>query len=147
MMKTEIESVKLGRLIVESDLLLTFPEGIPGFQNIKQYALIPHDSNSPFSWLQAFSDPELAFLVTDPLIFILEYHPRLPEADLALLEPENPDALVVLSMVTIPHNDPSKATANLMAPICINKINRKGKQVILQNSKFSHQTHLFPGVS
>ncbi len=142
-MKIEIESVKLGPLVVESDLLLTFPEGIPGFPEIKRYALIPHAENSPFSWLQAFTDPELAFLITDPLIFIPEYQPKLPKEEIKALKPENLDALIVLAMVSIPPQNPNQATANLMAPVCINQKNRLGKQVILQRSKFSHQTHLF----
>lgn len=146
-MRTEIESVKLGPLIVESDLLFTFPEGIPGFQNVKRYALIPHAENSPFSWLQAFTDPELAFLITDPLIFVPDYHPRFPEEEIEILAPESADALIVLALVTLPHQDPRRATANLMAPLCINRMNRLGRQVILPRSKFSHQTHLFPSSS
>ncbi len=142
-MTTEINSEKLGRLGVDKDLLLTFPEGIPGFQQIHEYALIPHSVESPFSWLQAFNDPGLSFLVTDPLIFMTNYQPTYLPEEIKILESEDPSALITLVMVSIPHNDPSKTTINLMAPLCINPKNRKGRQVILTQFNYSHQTPLF----
>jgi len=142
-MSIEIDSVKLGKLVVNPDLLITFPEGIPGFQEIKEYALIPPGNDSPFYWLQAFKDPELAFVVTDPLFFKADYHPSYPEEEIKLLQVNDPKSLITLVLVTIPQGEPRRSTANLMAPICINPETRTGKQVILYHSSYSHQVPLF----
>lgn len=139
----EIESAKLGKLAVNPDLLLTFPEGIPGFQGVKQYVLIPPDDDSPFYWLQAFEDPDLAFVVTDPLFFVANYAPKYPEGEIKLLNVDDPKSLIILVLVTIPQGEPNRSTANLMAPIYINLENRICKQVILPQSQYSHQTPLF----
>lgn len=142
-MTIEINSAKLGTLEINTDLLLTFPEGIPGFQEIKEYALIEPGNESPFYWLQALKDPELAFVVTDPLIFKMDYHPKYPLDEIALLKTDDPKSLITLVFITIPPGEPHRSTANLMAPICINPANRIGKQVILQHSRYSHQEPLF----
>lgn len=142
-MSIEIDSVKLGKLLVNPDSLLTFPKGIPGFQDIKEYALIPPGNDSPFYWLQAFKDPALAFVVTDPLLFKADYHPDYPEEEMKLLNVDDPKSLVILVLVTIPRDDPKRFTANFMAPIYINLENRIGKQIILTHSNYSHQTPLF----
>ncbi|WDT80192.1 MAG: flagellar assembly protein FliW [Candidatus Manganitrophus sp.] len=63
----EVNSAKLGPLKVESDRFITFPDGIPGFSNVKRYFLVENDKGHPFCWLQAVEDPELAFIVTDPM--------------------------------------------------------------------------------
>ncbi len=142
-MTMQILSPKLGQLEIDVDLLLTFPEGIPGFHEIKEYALIEHGEESPFFWLQAISDPGLSFVVTNPLIFMDNYTPGIPSDALQLLEADDVDSLLTVAIVTIPHEDPNKATVNLMAPICINPFNRKGRQVILHQSEYSHQEPLF----
>ncbi len=143
MINIEIDSVKLGKLSVNPDFLITFPEGIPGFQGIKEYALIPPDNDSPFYWLQAFKDPALAFVVTDPLFFKADYQPDYPEEEIKLLNVDDANSLIILVLVTIPQGAPNRSTANLMAPICINPANRIAKQVILPQNKYSHQTPLF----
>lgn len=142
-MTVEIDSAKLGKLSVNPDLLLTFPEGIPGFQGIKEYALIAPDDDSPFYWLQAFKDPEPAFVVMDPLFFKADYYPDYPEEEIKLLKVRDPKSLITLVLVTIPQDEPKRFTANLMAPICINPENRIGKQIILPHSDYSHKTPLF----
>jgi len=142
-MHIEIDSIKLGKLSVNSDLLITFPEGIPGFQNVKEYVLIPPGNDSPFYWLQAFKDPGLSFVVTDPLFFEADYHPNYPEEEIRLLKVDDPKSLILLVLVTIPQGEPKRSTANLMAPICINPVNRTAKQVILYHCNYSHQTPLF----
>ena len=48
----------------------------------------------------------------------------------------NSSELTIYAVVTIPE-DPREATLNLMAPIVINERGRRGRQVILHESKYS----------
>lgn len=143
-MNTVIQSAKLGPVSIDPDRLLTFPEGIPGFRTVKQYTLVNNDKGHPFFWLQAVEDPELAFVVIDPLVFRPDYRPALPPEEMRELEIESSDSLVVLTILTIPHEDPLKLTANLMAPLVINSKTRKGKQIVLSDLNYSHREPLFP---
>ncbi len=135
-MSIVIESRKLGRLDVEADRLIDFPEGILGFPIEKRYILVEKDKGHPFFWLQAMEDPELAFAVMDPLIFKSDYRPTLRKEDLQGLETPDAGALMILAILTIPHDDPLKLTANLQAPLVINAETRKGKQIILYDAGY-----------
>ena len=48
---------------------------------------------------------------------------------------EKQEQVQVYNIITIPH-DPKDMTANLMAPIVINTINRRGKQIVLYESEY-----------
>lgn len=135
-MSIVIESSKLGRLEVEADRLIDFPEGILGFPDAKRYILVERDKGHPFFWLQAVEDIDLAFAVTDPLIFKPDYRPPIPEEALQGLEAPDLSTLMILAILTIPHEDPLKLTANLQAPLVINSKTRRGKQIILYDSGY-----------
>jgi len=141
---TVIQSTKLGPVAIDSERLITFPDGIPGFPMVKQYTLVKNEKGHPFFWLQAVEDPDLAFVVTDPLIFKPDYHPSLPPEELKELGIDHSNSPVVLTILTIPHEDPLNLTANLMAPLVINSKTRKAKQIVLSDPGYSHREPLFP---
>lgn len=135
-MSIVVKSRKLGRLEVEADRLIDFPEGILGFPTVKQYVLVERDKRQPFFWLQAVEDLELAFAIIDPLVFKPDYRPPIPEEALQGLEAPDLSTLTILAILTIPHEDPLKLTANLQAPLAINSETRRGKQIILYDSGY-----------
>lgn len=136
-MKFAIKSKKLGRLEVEAERVITFPEGILGFPGIKRYALVENDKGHPFLWLQAVEDPELAFVVTDPLIFQPDYQPPFPADELHGLEIHGYKYMITFAIVTVPHEDPLKLTANFLAPLVINSKTHRAKQIVLYGSDYS----------
>jgi len=138
----EVNSAKLGPLKVESDRLITFPEGIPGFPKAKRYFVVENDKGHPFCWLQAVEDPDLAFVVTDPFIFDPKYQPPIPSEEFKRLEINGGESLALLVIVNVPQEDPLKMTANFMAPLVINAKIRVGKQIILHDSPYSYQEPL-----
>lgn len=141
-MNTVIQSTKLGPIAIDAERLITFPEGIPGFPEVKQYALVENDKGHPFFWLQAVEDPDLAFVVTDPLIFKPDYRPALSPEELKELEIDRLDDVLVLTILTIPQHDPLQLTANLLGPLVINSKTRKGKQFVLSDQNYSHREPL-----
>ena len=140
----EINSRTLGRITVDPCCLIDFQGGLPGFESIERYALIPHSGESPFLWLQAVDAPEPAFVVTDPRLYKRDYAPALPPKVLKELGAADPDKLAILAIISIPHDAPEQATANLMAPLVINPVTRRGTQVILHPSPYRHREPLFP---
>lgn len=137
-MLIEVNSASLGSLKVESDRLITFPEGIPGFPNVKRYFLVENDKSPLLGWFQSVEDPEITFVVTDPLIFNPAYKPAVPSEVFKELEINGGESLAFLVIVNIPPEAPLKMTANFMAPLVINTQNRMGKQVILNHSQGNH---------
>jgi len=141
-----IKTIRFGDLQVHTDRLITMPNGILGFPECKRYVMLDHDEESPFKWLQCADDPDLAFVVTDPLVFFHDYRIDVKPEELGVLELKNAqDAaiLVILSLVGGPRN----MTANLQGPIIINSVNRVGKQVVLKEGKYNTRHGLFPDLN
>lgn len=130
-----IETNHLGRIEYSENDIVTFAHGIPGFEAEKQFILIPaEDIEFPFSYLQSVKSNDLAFIVTDPFLFVENYDFELSASDAEGLDILNEDALSnisVLTIVTIP-DDVDQTTINIMAPIVINHESKVGRQVLLK---------------
>lgn len=129
-----IATEHLGNIEFSENDILTFAHGIPGFEEEKQFILIPaEDIEFPFSYLQSVQSADLAFIVTDPFLFVENYDFELSSSDATALNVNNDEDLAdisVLTIVTIP-NDVDQTTINIMAPIVINHAVKVGRQVLL----------------
>ena len=68
-----IEALKGISLEVEEGKIISFFDGIPGFEEEKKFLVIPYSEESPFVFLQSLKTAELAFLMTTPFVFFPEY--------------------------------------------------------------------------
>lgn len=135
-MEEIIKTRPFGEISVDDRQIIFFPEGIPGFDYIKVFALLDSgDEQSPFKWLQARDEESIAFIIIRPSDFIVDYVPDIPQGDIEFVGAASPDELLVFSIVTIPE-DPSKMTANLQGPIIINPKKRLGRQAISMNDRY-----------
>lgn len=129
-----ITTEHLGNIEYSEQDIINFAHGIPGFENEKKFIIIPaEDIEFPFSYLQSVQSSDLAFIVTDPFLFVEKYDFELSNADAEALKIESEEKLAnisVFTIVTIPE-DVDKTTINIMAPIVINHETRLGRQVIL----------------
>lgn len=141
----EIETIRFGKITVQEDRLITFPKGILGFSQRRQFILFPHKDGSPFFWLQCVEDGELAFVLMNPRLVVSDYTVDLEEEALEDLECEDGQGLDVLCIVTIPHNDPRKMTINLLGPIVINVHKMRAVQLVSTASGFSHRHPVIAG--
>ncbi len=138
----EINSTRLGKIKVDGDKTITFPWGIPGIEDTKNFVLIHSDPNLPFHFLQSIDKGEISFILTNPFVFFPEYEIVLSKDVMNELNIESENDVGVYVIVSV-MDSLENATANLMAPIVINLKNRKAKQVIYHDSKYSLKHHLF----
>ena len=134
-----IATKHFGEIGVREDQIITFSPGLLGFTELHRYILIEHGQDSPFLWLQCVDDPAIAFVVLDPAHIVPDYQPGPPEAVLKQVEALTPADLKVLVILTIPPGRPQDMTANLLGPVLINLQTRRGKQLVLERSPYSHQ--------
>jgi flagellar assembly factor FliW len=125
-----IQTTRFGPLDVDESKVITFPEGLPGFNHVKDYVIIPIPQYYPFHCMQAVNQPDLAFAVADPWELFPDYMPQIGDDDEAFLELRSPNDAAVYVMAVIPP-DLKNITVNLMAPLVINAASRKGRQVIV----------------
>ncbi|QNO14474.1 flagellar assembly protein FliW [Alkalicella caledoniensis] len=139
----ELKSARLGTLEINEDKIITFPEGIPGFENLTKYIIIEEpETGGAFHWLQSVEDGDISLLLTRPTLFT-DYTIEVEKEILADIGITEENVGETLTVVTLPE-DFSKATTNLMAPVILNSETMQGKQVILTESKWSMKHPLFP---
>ncbi len=145
----QIETTRFGSLSVDDHKMLTFPDGLPGFEGCRQFTLLPHHmaeggKGSPFVWLQSLERSDLAFLAIEPHSIFPDYAPRVPRAEMDSLCLDGAAVPRLYSLLTVPQGDPSGITANLMAPILINSSARVAKQVVLNTDQYGLRHRLIP---
>lgn len=126
-----------GEITVDDDKIITFPQGIVGFPDLTQFALI-HDSekgNETIHWLQSLQETAFAMPVVDPLLIRDDYNPEVEDELLKQLGTLNQDEMLVLVTVTVP-KDLTKMSVNLKGPIIINSAERKAVQVIVEGDDY-----------
>jgi flagellar assembly factor FliW len=130
----EIQSSRFGVLNVDERRIIQFPQGLLGFPNHKRFALIQTGPEKCFFWLQCADEPNLAFVVADPLIFFKDYDvPIRPETmkELDMADVGFAQVLVICNKVE------QWLTGNLMGPLVINAANCVGQQVVLTEKKWT----------
>ena len=66
-------ATRFGEIEIDKNLTIHFPIGLPGFPEQKDFTILEHKIGSPFCWLQSLSNPDLAFVMTDPQIAVPDY--------------------------------------------------------------------------
>ncbi len=142
MVNMVLQTKFFGEIEIEKEKLISFPQGLPGFDNLKEFAIINLPDDSPFFCLQSVDSPEIAFLLIKPWDFFTDYDINIPDEDLAEIKVKRPEQVLVYNILTIPEQI-DKMTANLLGPIIINREDLIGKQVILNDSKYTTKHLLF----
>lgn len=135
----KIHTTRFGEIEVEDEAVISVPGGLIGFSDQERYVIIEHKPESPFFWFQAVDRPDLAFVIANPFAFKPDYDLNLSEDILADLGIEDPEDMVVYVIMTIPHGRPQDMTANLLGPLIINTKSRTVRQIILDDSEYSHR--------
>ncbi|WP_176167260.1 flagellar assembly protein FliW [Mesobacillus jeotgali] len=131
-----------GDVEINSEEILKFEKGIPGFQDEKGFILLPLSDDDIFYVMQSVSNGQIAFVLSNPFNFFREYDFKLEDSVVEEIELESEGDILVYSILTV-QNPFDKTTANLQAPVIINSKNRKGKQVILHNEQYSTKHPIF----
>lgn len=116
------------------DGVVTFAEGLPGFEDQRQFMLVASPDMQPFTVMQGIDDGGPSFVAIDPRVVDHGYRATLDRMDLERLSAGERDTLLWLAIIA-PREDGS-ATANLRAPVVINPGTMRGIQVIAVDSPY-----------
>ena len=131
-----INTKHFGYVKIPREEIITLPRGLFAFEDIKEYVILGRkNSDNPFMWFQAVQNPDVCFVVIDPLIFRKDYSPPIDQTVLETLEVEDEADIRFLAIVVIP-DDTAKMAANLKAPIVINAKKNIAMQVILDTDEY-----------
>ncbi len=132
----QIETSRFGTVEVPADKLIKFPGGIPGFEGLESYVLLDHDEEGLFRWMQSVDDPDIAFLLTMPDVFIPNFTLPRKGGQTAKIGLKNNEEPVLMVMVCVPVGEPDFITLNLKGPIAFNYNNMSAMQCIVDNDDF-----------
>ncbi|WP_240419845.1 flagellar assembly protein FliW [Paenibacillus periandrae] len=139
----EISTFRFGKIEIQNTEIITFPQGIPGFEQLHQFVIIKPNMELPFSFLQSVEDGDVAFIVVSPFAFYPEYEFEISEDVKQELTIEEETDVLVWNIVSI-RESLEDATINLLAPIILNNKDLLGKQIILQGTKYTVKQKLIP---
>lgn len=131
-------NTRFGEVEYDPDNLLHFPAGLIGLPNLRHFIVMPNKKEGPLFWIQSIDDPDIAFVLTDPTNFFLDYQLAPEESERNNLKIDEDDEFFILSVVTVPQDQ--KLTLNLAAPILFAPKTNRAMQVILENSPYSSKT-------
>ncbi|KOO37197.1 flagellar assembly protein FliW [Priestia koreensis] len=137
-----IETRYHGKIDVDQHQIITFSQGIPGFEEEKSFVLLSLNEDEIFYALQSTESAGLAFIVVNPFHFIKDYDFTLDESYLTQLDIKEEKEVEVYAILTVKENF-EDTTANLQAPIILNTRNKQGKQIILTNTNYQTRHPLF----
>lgn len=126
--------------INERLLTVNFPWGMPGLE-YNEYLLQALSEESPFFFLQSIEEPQIGLLLINPFIAFSDYEFDLSDEVAGQMKIDNQSGMAVLCTVNTSKGIDS-ATVNLLAPIIINIRDQIGKQVVLNEKKYSLRTPL-----
>jgi flagellar assembly factor FliW len=134
--KMIVQSDRFGSIDVNAPDILSFPRGIIGFADETGFVLVRTGNASAVGWLQSVATPYMALPVVSAHVLV----PKYPDVDIVSYAEvaglgQSLDELAVLVVLNAPPGIP--ATVNLVAPIIVNAVTRKGAQLLLEGSRFT----------
>lgn len=140
-----IQTTRFGQVEVDDTRVIRFPKGLLGFPKFEQYVLIESaDGNQPsgesnFWWLQSVDMPELAFVVTDPTLFVSTYKVPIHVEQMQALGLSSIEEAQVFVIV---NKRGHVLTGNLQGPLVVNVASRCGEQLVLSDRRFTTRVPL-----
>ena len=113
-----------------SESVISTPDGLPGFDQIRSWHLEREAPDAAFAVLRATGEPSIGLLVTEPWDLAPGYEPDLPDSELAALgvDEAGEDAIFVVAGIDVAKR---RAWLNLAAPIVVHVASGRARQVIL----------------
>ena len=126
--------------------VIAFPAGLPGFAHCRRFLPLVDASRKPLIFLQSLEEPHLCFLTLPIHSVDPAYRVKINAEDLALIGLENQpvlgdgeDCLVIIAF-----GENHAPSANLLAPLVINRATGLAVQAVRDDSVYSSRHPLAP---
>ena len=129
-----VQTTRFGSVEVNDDRVLNFSSGMLGFSSYTQFVLLQPDEDGIFFWLQSIEAPELAFVITDPQIWVPEYEATIRNEQMTAL---SLDRIEDAQVFVIVNKYDSALTANLQGPLVLNLRNQEAMQLVLAEKRWT----------
>jgi len=125
-------NTQFGLQEINPESIINFPDGLPGFEDLKQFKLFHEEGVETLFYMQSLDDAEVQLPLVDPDHFQVNYEISLSDDEMAKLQLDDPaDATVLVTVAKTDDTADNGLHANFMGPIVINTKARTGLQKAL----------------
>jgi len=136
---TTVTLPRFGECTFSESEVVSFPWGLPGFPALRRFLVVSVDEEQGYIWLQSLDDLSIAIPICDPWSIFDDYEAPLPLYAKQSLDLQSPETFCVMC-VLVARPGSGETTINLLAPIIINLQTRIGRQITLENQRYSVRT-------
>lgn len=139
---TEMKTIQtpFGQLSYNPDILVHFPEGLIGFERLRDFIVMPTNEDDFVFCFQSVEQTHVAFLFINPVLFFPEFRVHVGGEEREKLRIKANEAYFVLTTITY-HNDQT-VTLNLLAPVIYAPKTDMAIQIVLDGSGYKTKTPL-----
>jgi flagellar assembly factor FliW len=124
-----------GDRVVDRSEIIHFPEGIIGFEEYTDFAILDIRDCDPFKSMLSVREGGPDFVVIEPMLVFEDYAPFMAGLPPGILNRgETMDDLVLLTIVNL-SDRPENITVNLRGPILLNIRTRHARQVVIPDNR------------
>jgi len=134
-----VNTTRFGTVEVDDQRVITMSNGLLGFPAYTKYVLLHPNEDSYFFWFQCVESPDLAFVVTDPRLFVSSYRIPFKHEQMQELGINSLDEAEVFVIV---NKNKDMLTGNLQGPLVINVKRCTGQQLVLSDRRFTTRVPL-----
>jgi flagellar assembly factor FliW len=119
---------QFGEIEYAEEHVYEFPEGIIGFEQLRQFLVINDADSEPFRWLLSIEDKDFCVPILDPKFIdpLYEVTNRFEEG-------------TTVAVIASLKEQAEHSTVNMRSPLVFHPLARTGKQMILDNERFAIQ--------
>jgi len=133
-----VETRYFGAVSEDVGLAIEFPAGLPAFEGECRFLAIEHPRTSPLVLLQSTATADLCFLALPVHSIDPGYRLQMSPEDMGAIGIADTAAadIAVLAFIVVDAN--GGITANLMAPVIVNRENRRAVQSVRWDGAYAH---------
>lgn len=135
----KLETTRFGDVEIEKDRVISFPSGLLGFSSFTKFVLLQPDEQGVFFWLQSVETPDLAFVVTDPAMWVADYRANIRKEQ---MQEMGLDDIETAQVFVIVNKRDAVLSANLQGPLVINVEKCLAMQLVLADKRWSTRHEL-----
>ncbi len=132
----EIKTRNFGTIRYEEPEVVYFPGGLIGLEHLKRFVVLAYENYQPLKFLQSVEMPEFSFILVNPYLLDPSYQFHMSPADTEEIGLAENGGVLLYIIMTLPM-DVAKISVNFLAPIVINSVNMRARQVVMSGTDYS----------
>ena len=138
----EISTTRFGTVTINNDKIITFKEGIPGFEDQKKFFFFETVQSKPLVWMQSVTSAHVALPVINPFLIKDNYTLDIRDSEVQEMGIGDEGDIMIWIVAVVPP-DITKITANLAAPIIVNVKKALGRQLVTDIKEYEPRYPIF----